>query len=333
MTMTLPARIAAALAALLLAAGSASGQSYELLEPDPTRWLIRFRFESADPDDGGIWELDHVVEAYTRRLAAHVERVVGDRGSVRKSGVHDVVVVIPYGDGTTIPEVRAGPQVEPVRFCLAVTRDEAADGVEPVDMEAARAALAARLAEHAGSPPSEVDVSDLAPGMTETSPAAAPDRTYRWVCLDDNGLAMKRGGEADFAEAPLAVDDYRLIVLDASGEAPFGARDLRTVHLDAAWNSERVVGLELRADRAPAFGRFTEAAIGRSMAILVGDRLLQPPPMINDRLFDHFVLTNGTMDETTREQAAEMLLTLKQAAGFLERSIVYEGPYIPVHAQ
>ena len=303
----------ALLGLLLLAAPTAAQDGRE----DTTSYAFAYEFTSKDPELGQAM-LDLLVEAYVKDLSGRVHALVGPRGSVHQDGSAGFSIAL---EGVTQREIAA---------CSILQRDERDSGmcfvaregaVDGLDVEAARAALAARLAEHAGHGPDAVDVSDLS--------WSAGDRTFRWVASSDAMLAERREGALDLDDAPLTVDDYLLLAFDAEGEPPFSPRDLRGAGLTQDFQGNRAVSVWVRKDRAEAFGDFTEAGLHEQMAILIRGRVLSPPATVVDRLEEYFVIQSGSVGGFTRDEVVDVVLELQLAGGLLERHLVSEGEAMP----
>jgi preprotein translocase subunit SecD len=84
--------------------------------------------------------------------------------------------------------------------------------------------------------------------------------------------------------------------------------DLRTATQSLDQFNRPAVGFTLKQDAAVRFGNFTQSNIGRPLGIILDERVMSAPT-IQDRIVD-----NGQITGITREEMADLVITLKSGA-------------------
>jgi preprotein translocase subunit SecD len=90
--------------------------------------------------------------------------------------------------------------------------------------------------------------------------------------------------------------------------AVVSGRDLRTAQQSLDQFNQPAVAFTLKQDAASRFGTFTQANIGRQLAIVLDDRVTSAPT-IQDRITD-----NGQITNLTRDEMQNLVITLKSGA-------------------
>jgi preprotein translocase subunit SecD len=90
--------------------------------------------------------------------------------------------------------------------------------------------------------------------------------------------------------------------------AVVSGRDLRTAQQSLDQFNQPAVAFTLKQDAAARFGTFTQANIGRQLAIVLDDRVTSAPT-IQDRITD-----NGQITGITRDEMQNLVITLKSGA-------------------
>ncbi|MFT7463977.1 MAG: SecD/SecF fusion protein, partial [Pseudohongiellaceae bacterium] len=129
--------------------------------------------------------------------------------------------------------------------------------------------------------------------------------------------------------APLTVEDFQLVKIERGQDRNFTGADVSSTGQSTDEQGGRAVRVDIRPDRAAAFGDWTEPNIGRLMGTLLDGRLAQEPANITSRLGSSFRISSGKQMGFSTAEIKEYLTVINSGSLQMKPRLLYENTVGP----
>lgn len=303
---------------------------------------VTMRYELEPPTDRPIedlqpGELAAMVEATADRLRGRIDVYGIKESGVTTQGERELIIELP---GSTKEEAQAIKslvgRVGRLEFRIFMradgTDDDARNSIVISEEHERLAELLARE-ENVGQLPDDIQVAELEHNI--------PDQqlVYRWYPKSDELIAMARGADVDeldadayaalVAERPLTVADYHFVRIDLHPERNFTGADVDGALPTQDARGNPAVGVNIKLDRASAFGDWTEPNAKKLMGIILDGRVGQSPAEIEGRLEDYFVISSGQPGGFSSNEINAYLTLIKSGSLQMKPTLLFENSVGP----
>jgi len=297
---------------------------------------VTLRYELDAPDTAtSTADLDADIESTAETLRNRINTYGIKESSITRQGERELVVELPGSSKDESDTVKSiVSRVGRLEFRIIMRKggedDDTRNNVTAVEqLERLQAYL--DVDDRTTTPPAELDLSSLdvpVPGGTR----------YRWYAYSDELLALNRGEqeltneitvEGLLQNVPLSTADFHLVKIEQGGDRSFTGADISNTRASTDRKGGNAVRIDIRPDRAAAFGDWTEPNIGRLMGILLDGRIAQEPAEIQSRLSRDFVISSGKPTGFSQQEISEYLIVIKSGSLQLKPRLLYENTIGP----
>jgi len=287
--------------------------------------------DTADADSDLNADIDATVETLRTRINTYGIR----ESAITRQGEREIVIELPGSskeESDTVKSVVS--RVGRLEFRIIMRRggedDDVRDNIVMADQVKR---LAAYLEEdgRATTTPGELTLTGL--------DTAVPDGTlYRWYGYSDEQLGIRRGVheltdevtiEGLLVTEPLTTDDFQLVKIERGEDHNFTGADISSTGQSQDERGGAAVRVDIRPDRAAAFGDWTEPNIGRLMGTLLDGRLAQEPATIQSRLSTSFRISSGKPTGFSTSEIKEYLTVINSGSLQMKPRLLYENTVGP----
>jgi SecD/SecF fusion protein len=296
---------------------------------------LRYELDAADTADPNSTNLNDDIDSTAETLRQRINRYGIKESSITRQGVSELVIELPGSSKDESDTVKSiVSRVGRLEFRMAMRKggedDDTRNNVAVAEqLERLQAYI--DVDERSVTAPDELDLSGL--------DVPVPDGTrYRWYAYSDELLAQRRGVNELTEEItiaglllaePLNTGDFHLVKIEMGSDRNFTGADISETGATTDRKGGNAVKVDIRPDRAAAFGDWTEPNIGRMMCILLDGRLAQEPAEIQSRLSRDFVISSGKPTGFSQAEISEYLIVIKSGSLQMKPRLLYENTIGP----
>ena len=287
--------------------------------------------DTADADSDLSTDIDATVETLRTRINTYGIR----ESAITRQGEREIVIELPGSskeESDTVKSVVS--RVGRLEFRIILRRGGEDDDVrDNIVMAEQIKRLQAFLDEEdrAATAPGELTLTGL--------DTPVPDGTlYRWYAYSDEQLGNRRGVhelteevtiEGLLLTQPLTAEDFQLVKIERGEDHNFTGTDISSTGQSQDERGGAAVRVDIRPDRASAFGDWTEPNVGRLMGTLLDGRLAQEPATIQSRLDTSFRISSGKPTGFSTSEIKEYLTVINSGSLQMKPRLLYENTVGP----